>query len=269
MPFLLVDRITSLDPGRAARGHFVVPAGMDEFPTFLLVEAVGQLASWVTMAHLDFKLRPVAALAGEVLPLGEARSGDSIDLAVQLEKIERGGVVYGGTAAAGERPLLRLSRCVGPLLPMEDFDDPESVRARFAELRGAGIGGRRLDPGPPPHYEIIEEEPGERLRVSMQVPRQADFFAEHFPRRAVYPATMLLDRKVHVARRLLQQPGREIRLQRATHVKIGAFIFPGDSLEIEAQKLKGEGDEVSVQLTGYRDGTRVSRVRAEFLRSPA
>jgi hypothetical protein len=73
--FSFVDRITALEPGTRARGRFAVPAGLPEFSTCLVAEAVGQLAAWVAMAQAEFRRRPVAALSGEMI-VREARRGD-------------------------------------------------------------------------------------------------------------------------------------------------------------------------------------------------
>ena len=72
--FSFVDRITEFDPGRRARGTLRVPADIAAFPSCLVAEAVGQLAAWVAMAHIDFRGRPVAALANETRFLARRRA---------------------------------------------------------------------------------------------------------------------------------------------------------------------------------------------------
>ena len=263
MAFLFVDRITHIERGRIARGLFTVPPGVREWPLFLLTEAVGQLASWLAMAEVDFHYRPVAALAGEVVALGEAAADDVIHLEVHAEPMERKAVLYSGSAAAGGRSLVEMHRCVGPLLPMEDFDDPGAVRARFARLCGEGEASR-FEPVVPPAFEVVARD--ERsVRVALNVPASADLFAEHFPRRPVYPATLFLDRQIHVARHLLGGSGW--RVTRVSHVKVGAFVSPGDRLEVEARILAASEGATTIAVTGWRAGVRVSRARMEFAHS--
>lgn len=264
MAFLFIDRITEFVSGRMARGVFRVPAAAPEWPAFLLAEAVGQLAGWAAMAEVDFQRRPVAALAGEVLIVGEATPGEEIELAVQLDRFERGAVLYGGSASsAGGETLLAMSRCVGPMLPMEDFDDPAAVRARLERLRSGDPSS--YVPIEPLHADVVEIEPGVRLRAAMDVPAAAALFAEHFPRRPVYPATLLLDRHIEVARRLLPEPSRWFP-RRALHVKIGAFVHPGDRLEVQANVASAADELAVIAIAGLRDGSRVSRVRVEYAR---
>ena len=267
MSFLFVDRILEIERGRSARGRFQVPREVAEWPLFLLAEAVGQLACWVAMADMDFRLRPVAALAGEVLVHDDALPGDEIDLRIRIQGVERNAVLYGGAAFVGDRRLIEMHRCVGPFLPMEDFDDPAAVRARFERLLGTDAAPGPYESIEAPSFEVLSREDGRSLRALLRVPVTAPLFAEHFPRRAVYPATLLLDRQIHISRQLLDGPAWRVR--RASHVKIGAFVLPGETLEIQASVVtEGEG-VTSIALTGLRDGVRVSRARMEFVRDPA
>lgn len=262
MAFLFVDRITHLERGRTARGLFTVPTRVAEWPLFLLTEAVGQLAGWLAMAEVDFRLRPVAALAGEVLAFGDAAPGDVVELEVHAGGTERNAMLYGGSASVAGRPLMEMRRCVGPFLPMEDFDDPALVRARFARLCGAGEVST-FEPVEPPALDVLSRDE-KSIRVALTVPASADLFAEHFPRRPVYPATLFLDRQIHVTRHLLE--GSHWRLRRVSHVKVGAFVSPGDELEIEAVILGATEGSATVALGGYRKGVRISRARMEFVR---
>ena len=78
--FSFVDRITDYEPeGRARAAFFAVPDGRcAAFPSCLVAEAVGQLAAWVAMAHIDFRGRPVAALAHrDALPARRRRPADA------------------------------------------------------------------------------------------------------------------------------------------------------------------------------------------------
>ena len=85
--FSFVDRIREYTRrGPHARGFFTIPDGLNAFPSCLVAEAVGQLASWVAMDHIDFRGRPVGHLIlrgrHEALPahepLIEARHADSL-----------------------------------------------------------------------------------------------------------------------------------------------------------------------------------------------
>src|SRR6478609_8903730 len=82
--YSFVDRIVEFEHGKRARGTFAIPPGIDAFPAAFVAEAVGQLAAWVAMDSIDFRSRPVAALATETRFLGDAKPGDVLDLAVDI-----------------------------------------------------------------------------------------------------------------------------------------------------------------------------------------
>ena len=101
--FSFVDRITEYEPGRRARGSYAVPADVPAFPSCLVAEAVGQLAAWVAMAHIDFRGRPVAALANETRFRSDVTPGDTLDLAVDIESCDDDAVAYAGRARVDGR----------------------------------------------------------------------------------------------------------------------------------------------------------------------
>ena len=96
--FSFVDRITELEPGKRARGTFAIPAGIDAFPPCLMAEAVGQLAAWVAMSRIEFRGRPVAALANETRFLRAAKPGDVLELEVEIHDVDDEAVAYQGHA---------------------------------------------------------------------------------------------------------------------------------------------------------------------------
>src|SRR5690242_5430131 len=136
--FSFVDRISAFEPGVAARGSFAIPMGLSAFPACLVAEAVGQLAAWVAMEAIDFRGRPVAALATETRFLGDAKPGDTLELAVDIQQCDDEAVAYDGCASVAGQRIIELADCLGPMLPVADFDAPDALRERLALLRGAG-----------------------------------------------------------------------------------------------------------------------------------
>src|SRR6266568_4584151 len=96
--FSFVDRITVFEPGKRARGTFAVPADLAAFPACLVAEAVGQLAAWAAMDAIDFRGRPVAALATETVFHGDVAPGSRLDLAVEIDSCDDEAIAYGGVA---------------------------------------------------------------------------------------------------------------------------------------------------------------------------
>jgi 3-hydroxymyristoyl/3-hydroxydecanoyl-(acyl carrier protein) dehydratase len=265
--FSFVDRITELEPAKRARGMFAVPAGIGEFPRCLIAEAVGQLAAWVSMSAIEFRGRPVAALAAETRFRGEVHPGQTLDLAVDIDSCDDEAVAYGGWANVGERRVLELEHCLGPMLPAADFDAPDALRERFALLCGAGAAPGRFQGVELPAPEVIKHEPGRLIAARLRVPAAAPFFADHFPRRPVFPATLLLDAQIRLATRLVREAstGREdeLNLQRMNNVKVRAFTPPGQTLELGAEATPRQGG-LRVALSASADGKSVATARVEF-----
>jgi 3-hydroxymyristoyl/3-hydroxydecanoyl-(acyl carrier protein) dehydratase len=271
--FSFVDRIPALDDGRRARGRFAIPAGLPAFSTGLVAEAVGQLAAWAAMAHAEFRRRPVAALAGEMRIVGDTAPGEILDLGVEIESCDRDAVTYGGWARVADTPVLELCRCVGPMLPLEEFDAPEAVRGDFETLRGPGARPGRFAGITATDFSLIDHIPGQRLRASMHVPVSAPFFDDHFPRRPVFPATLLLDALIRLAVQLAGEAlpaGQRLRPARVADVKMRSFILPGQSVEIETAIRSATGGAAELTLAAMVDGKRVATGRMEIVaRGPA
>jgi 3-hydroxyacyl-[acyl-carrier-protein] dehydratase len=266
--FSFVDRITALEDGRRARGRFVIPAGLPAFSTCLVAEAVGQLAAWVAMAQAGFQRRPVAALSGETRIVSEVVPGEILDLGVEIERCDADAVAYGGWGRVADRPVLELCRCVGPMLPMQDFDTPEAVRGDFETLCGAGARPSRFPGVTAPDLSLIDGIPGQRLRAVMHVPVSAPFFGDHFPRRPVFPGTLLLDAQIRLALRLAEEtlsPGQRLWPARVADVKMRSFILPGDAVEIDILMHAATDEAAELTLAAMVDGKRIATGRIEII----
>src|SRR5215470_12291305 len=267
--FSFVDRITELEPARHARGVFAVPSFIAEFPRCLVAEAVGQLAAWVSMSAIEYRGRPVAALAAETRFHGDVRPGETLSLEVDIDSCDDEAVAYGGRARIGERLLLELEHCLGPMLPAADFDAPQALRERFELLCRAGAPPGRfhgVDMGRP---EVTAHEPGRSIAATLHVPAQAPFFADHFPRRPVFPATLLLDAQIRLTMELARSGievsfGTALVPQRMTNVKVRSFIVPGQDVEIATELVSAHGASSTARLSAAIDGRSVATARLEI-----
>jgi 3-hydroxymyristoyl/3-hydroxydecanoyl-(acyl carrier protein) dehydratase len=252
--FSFVDRITRLKPGDSAWGSYTVPAALADFPISLAAEAVGQLAAWAAMSALDFKVRPVAGIAGRVDLLAPIRPGMTLDLRVALKTVESDAVAYGGEVRINGQPVVQLEDCVGPMVDVSDFDDPLAVRARFELLRAEGAA-----PGAFREVPIIplirgSGERAQSLSATLTVPAVAPFFGDHFPRRPVFPGTLQMQANLDLVSWLAAElphslPGVVWCPEAISDVKLRAFIAPEDVLELEAKliALSEEAAIVSVE----------------------
>jgi 3-hydroxyacyl-[acyl-carrier-protein] dehydratase len=267
--FSFVDRITFSAGGRI-EGHYTVPATATRFPASLMAEAVGQLAAWSAMAQLDFAFRPVAGLASETRYRRIARPGQSLRLEADIARCDPEAVAYSGRALIDGRVALELIDCVGPMLPMEEFDAPDAVRADFNILRTTGAVPGRFVGVPAPQIEVREHAAGERLRAALQVPPRegTPYFDDHFPRRPVFPGTLLLDAlaglAVRLAREAMPGPAADALMPtRVGNVKIRSFTTPGTTLELEIDLLEATGDRAHLKLGARNEGKTIATARMD------
>ena len=270
--FSFVDRITTVPPGPHIRGEYTIPASVEQFSLTLVAEAVGQLAAWSAMAALDFQRRPVAGLAGRVEFLAPVRPGQRLELFADLETVEADATAYDGGASVEGVPIIRLEHCVGPMMPVADFDDPAAVRARFALLCAEGAAPGRFRGLPAIAPQRAAGEPGKWLRAALTVPPHAGFFADHFPRRPVFPGTLLLEANLQLVSALVRElpapPGCAWKLRTVTDVKLRAFTPPGETLELEARLERRAETDAHFQLEMRKGPRMVGGARARLTLEP-
>jgi 3-hydroxymyristoyl/3-hydroxydecanoyl-(acyl carrier protein) dehydratase len=257
--FSFVDRIVEFEAGTRARGEFAVPGDIGALPSCLVAEAVGQLAAWVAMAKVSFRGRPVAALANETRFHGAVKPGDRLELHVTIEDCDDDTVTYAGWASVAGQRVIELQDCLGPMLPVEQFDSPVSLADRFDLLRGVGATPGRFRGVVAAELADRAVVPGESVSAALHVPTAAAFFADHFPRRPVFPATLLLDAQIAMALKFLAPGAAPARM---THVKMRAFIAPGDVLQIQARRAPDDRHRL---LLSARDahGKTIATARLE------
>jgi 3-hydroxymyristoyl/3-hydroxydecanoyl-(acyl carrier protein) dehydratase len=238
--FSFVDRITQVEPGKRARGHYLVPAGIRRFPVSFALEAAGQLAAWTAMAQFDFQVRPVAGLAGDLRFGRDVRPGQTLDLAVEIETCEDDAVSYCARAEVDGEFVVEIDHSVGPFLPMEEFDSADAVRERFELITGPGAPAERFEGVAEHDLEVVELARGERIVAAMRVPEAAPFFLDHFPRRPVLPATILLDAQIQLSLQLATAsqtwpPDAKLFATGVPEMKMRSFIPPGEVLELSVE----------------------------------
>jgi 3-hydroxymyristoyl/3-hydroxydecanoyl-(acyl carrier protein) dehydratase len=250
--FTFVNRITSAHAAGKISGYFDIPAHVPSFPGSLVAESVGQLAAWAAMSAVQFSHRPVAGLAAGVYMLGKAKPGQRLELSAELESVDAEAVSYGGTAHAGGHPIIRLEHCVGPMVPLEEFDDPAAVRDRFTLLCNSGSHNGGFEGLPALELDPATGEPGQLARARLAVPVAATLFGDHFPRRPVFPGSLLMHWCLElVARLALELPAPASgswQLVKVSDMKLRSYIPPGELLDLEARVVERTDDSVLISI---------------------
>jgi 3-hydroxymyristoyl/3-hydroxydecanoyl-(acyl carrier protein) dehydratase len=268
MSFSFVSRITEIEPGRRARGVYLAPPDLRAIPRWLAAEATGQLAGWVAMEHTGFRRRLVAAIVGVVKIGAESAAGEALDLEVEVHEREKATVTYHGSARSGDLLITELGRCVAPMLAMEDFDDPHAVRRHFDLLCGNGVADAAFDdPFELIRIEALAPDEGGATEARLSIPGASPFFRDHFPRRPVFPATLLTEALVRIAleaaRRALDVDPSKLEARSVRHVKVRAFSPPGQTLLLQAQVREVSEHEVQLAVSARSESKIVATARVE------
>lgn len=284
MNFLFVDRILSLEPGKRTVGlKHITPrdnyltqgtSGQPVLLTAILGETLGQLCAWNVIHRYDFKLRPVAGVVDQVTIYDEAVVGDTVLLESVIDRLDEQAVYYHSVATVRGKKIFTIDQALGPMLPMDTFNDPEEVKAQFKLLHRPGEFtdlpapemNCHLDTAGLPVQEDYDHlllwERGVSLVAQKNVSLQAPYFVDHFPRKPVLPMTILLSCKLALAKRFLDDMlGPQVSAQFKPHqirrIKMNEFVSPGESV-VTTLKLKSQtSEEIRLQFSSVVDGKRV------------
>ena len=267
MSFYLLDAIDRIGPGDEASGHVRLPLDGIPMPACLIVEAVGQLAGWIGLVATDFVSRPGAATVQRVRLHEDATAGSTLTLEARVRALRSNAISWEGRALLDGRPLLTLQRCTGPLLPAAELEDPKDLQRRFERLR------EQSDSSAYP-TDIDGIAVTERLRTTdeggrvleLLLPEAHPLYAAHFPRRPVFPASLLLEAQLRTARDLA---GPDFLLLGLDGIKVRSFSVPGDRVELTVSRIDESRDKLTCNLVcDTSDGRRISEARALFERRP-
>jgi 3-hydroxyacyl-[acyl-carrier-protein] dehydratase len=255
--FSFVDRVDPDYTNSRVQGCYTIPPVLEGFPSSLAAEAVGQLAAWAVMKATGFERRPVAGLAGRIDLSAPATPGKVLQLTADIESLDDEAVAYGGSATIDGVPVIRLEECVGPMIPVTELDDPAALRDRFALLCGAGASPGAFQGLPPLALQRTNGEQGQWAQAEFKVPASAAMFADHFPRRPVFPGSLLVQMSLQLAAMLAGEipPPADCRWtpQSVLGMKLREFIPPGKRLDIEARLKQRSNDSLTLAI-GVRAG---------------
>lgn len=292
MIFSFVDSITECEPGVSAKGFKHVTAndkfvGRNRHNRWVLIpsmvaEALGQLAAWNIMAAVDFSRRPIAGIAQRIEVHDFVELGETLELAVSIKHYDDKAVQYHAEAMVGARSVMTITNALGPMVEQADFADADAMRHQFAVLfnpHRPPVDLRQsasFAPLSPPHaiinesFDSIIDLGSECLSACKKITYNAEFLAEHFPRKPVYPMTLLIHAKTQLCIPLLQQyyPGIETGCQycevRLSKLKMKDFLAPGDLLMAEAVITSRSEHALTFRITGKRQEQLISTAEIVF-----
>ncbi len=258
--FTFVDSIHSDEIGVKITGAYRIPENIGQFPLSLVAEAIGQLAAMSSMKAVDFQFRPVAGIAGAVDFTGSVKPGDTLELEATLSKADDESVNYDGIAKVNGEPVVVLHDSLGPMVPMVDFADPADVSARYDLLIGEGAEPDVFGGVPEFTYQKTGGEAGAKSEGQFEIPSEASFFGDHFPRKPVFPGTLLMNLNLKFALDLVSElEGDGIwEAVQMSNVKLRDFMPPGETLDLQASVAEVSDHTATVRVQTRKGKKRIS-----------
>lgn len=280
MSFLFVDRILQMIPGEMIQGikhitrddaylcHDV--SGKVCFMPSLIGETLGQLAAWNVMDYNQYTQRPVAGVVSSARLHRPAFVGETLLLESFIDVLDDTAVQYHSVARVNDEIVFSIDGALGPLLPMEDFINPDIARRQFAEINRPGdwpvIHHNELlsvDTATPrmtmSFDRIIASEPGVSLCAEKRITKAAPYFPDHFPNKPVLPMTVLLECKLNLAREFVarSQFSKQYQIIEMRKMKMNVFVHPGDVLTCFVTVKSCDSNELILSFRSEVDGKRV------------
>jgi 3-hydroxymyristoyl/3-hydroxydecanoyl-(acyl carrier protein) dehydratase len=297
MNFLFVDRILDFVPGKSITGikhvtlsdtYFTQTQGKFALLHSIIGEALGQLCSWYVLKSTDFQLRLVGGVIEEIQMIGDAHVGDTIFLENEIPELncEDRFVRVNARASVKGKPILLFKNGIAPLLPLEEFNDPEDSKKDFARLyRPEAHFDHSSDPekfdypldNPTPELapfiydKILSWKPGHELIAQKNISMTAPYFADHFPRKPLYPLSIMIEHNLHLSYAFFgKEMSKTIPLKKCLRpiavrkIKIGNFVQPGDSVVTRISLKEQKVDGFILSFHNTVDNKKVCVAEAEF-----
>ena len=110
---------------------------------------------------------------------------------------------------------------------------------------------------------ILELDPGRKLVGERKLAADEEYLQDHFPRFPVMPGVMMLEALHQAAVWLVRMsPGFDhalVIVREIKNVKFGDFLSPGETLTVEAELIKNDGNLTTVKAIARKgDRTTVS-----------
>ena len=180
---------------------------------------------------------------------------------VEIHDVDDDAVAYEGHADIDGERAIELVDCLGPMLPLADFDDPRAMAERFALLIDGGA--------PPGRFHGVQRPPIVRdgNMAHARRPRERAFLQRPLspPQRVSRDAHA---RRADRARAFggARDAGATRAPIRMTNVKVRSFTPPGTRLTLGADVRERGERETTFNLSAHADGKSVATARVVIVR---
>lgn len=110
-PFLYIDRVEEIEPGKSARGYknisnndWFISSQNDTMPLGLIIEALAQLSAFAAANDSENSLGLLSSIKN-ASKAGNAQAGDRVDLSFQINRSKKGFLFGKGTASVNDKTI--------------------------------------------------------------------------------------------------------------------------------------------------------------------
>jgi 3-hydroxymyristoyl/3-hydroxydecanoyl-(acyl carrier protein) dehydratase len=279
MSFLFVDCILERDAGKRAVGVKYISlndsffncskqGAKPELSPSIVAEALGQLAAWVAMEKFHFAIRPVGGTVSDITISGSAKIGDKVFLESHIEVLDETMMVFSGKATVDGKEILSVRKALAPMLPTDLFIECKEAKKQFENIfqsdkqaESSSHGRSSFHSNQFCFYDQFTECSDEGLVGKKTLLPEAFYFADHFPKKPVFPFSLLLDCYMNAAKYYLKRhlglSGR-VSSTRIRKAKIYHFIEPKDTFVTKLISKGKKGDAYHFSFETTVEGKKVS-----------
>jgi len=153
MRYLLIDRVLEWEPGQRMKGLKNVTMSEDfldyhfpknpVMPGVLLLEALAQLAGWLTAVSSDFSNWFLLQRVERCMFYGFAFPGDTVEITVELKTGGSAGAqVFAGLCTVGGKRKI-VTEFAGEIVPLAELEDVEEQKDFFRVLTRSKFADER------------------------------------------------------------------------------------------------------------------------------
>lgn len=272
MRFQFVNKITRIDGDTvealsdfSEHDEWVIDGGITKS---VISEAIGQAISWVAIEKTGFKLKPIfifthdAKLTTEAIP-----AGSSLRIVSKIVSSNETAFVFSGTAYLGDDPVVTITNCGHFWLPIDQLEDPETVRKRYELLISTNgvqyptLTDRfNLDNFCGKLEDLVY---GKSLRSIRTFLSDEPYFKDHFSRMPVVPLTLVNEMLGRETARVFNE---EISMScvRTSNLRMKDFIRPGETIQTVVEIKSHEKNIIKTAAKIFKNDLCIMRGDYEY-----
>jgi 3-hydroxymyristoyl/3-hydroxydecanoyl-(acyl carrier protein) dehydratase len=227
-------------------------------------EAMGQLVSWLVLKDGKFTGRPVFMFAEKIRIHAMVQAGTRVELRGHISQLDQQSLCFSAEAKVDGKVVQEIENCNGYIMDLGELEDPILAQEQFSALISRGMPDHRSSSQSFDTKDFVSGiriEGPKVISAECRIPREADFYKEHFPRKPVTPIVVLNELIGSIAELQLDC---SLEPRMVEDIKIRSFVEPNEEFTVQCQTVATEGESVAVNAIILKGGKRILTGRYQF-----